>query len=396
MKNFMAIILFLFVISSLMATPEEDFLTDLRDSRLQDARFFLDDKHSVNMALHEGNTALIIMCKEQRSLEVRWLLDQGADPDLTDPQGLTPLMHAAIKGNRNLAQILLQEGAFLNLQSPLGYTALLLAVNNVRTDLARYLEEKGGRIIDGHYDHPVLSEIWNRRQHYARALSLRESRWVYHEFLSTLIKGDYETLRTMIETGTDPNAADTEGVSALMMAASRDDIYTADLLLSQGANPALKDNLDLSALWYAAFENHQKLIDLLLESGITDDAAYLESSALFGAFASGSYPAMIRLIDAGWDTEKTGRLGASLVHYATFMGDLRTLVELKKAGASLGRVDGDNLTAMDYLILGYHLNEEESIYIPVASFLREEGVDATLDPSVLDNIKLSRIIYSKW
>jgi ankyrin repeat protein len=392
----MILILLWVAIHPMVATPEEDFLTDLRDSRLQDARFFLEDNHSVNMSLVDGHTPLILMCIEQRSHEVRWLLEQGADPNLIDSEGFTPLMHAAMKGDRNLAQILLQAGALVNLQSPLGSTALQLAVNGIHTELADYLEKRGGLIMDGYYAHPFLSELWTRRQHYARALSLIETRWMHHEFLKTLIQGDYEGLKLLLDSDSDPNAVDTEGVSALMMAASQDDTYMAELLLSRGANPALKDNMGLNALWYAAFKNNLDLIELLLDSGIKDDADFLENSSLFGAFSSGAYTALSLLIEAGWDTQKTGRLGTSLQHYAAFYGDLRTLVILKEAGVDLSLEDGNGQTAMDSLIQGYTLNEGETLYIPAATFLKDEGVEATLKAADLDNIKLSRIIYSKW
>ncbi|MBF9017479.1 MULTISPECIES: ankyrin repeat domain-containing protein [unclassified Oceanispirochaeta] len=396
MKNLLLYILIFILTFPLFATPEEDFLAALRDSRLQDARFFLDSDNSVDQVIEDGNSALIIMCDEQRSHEVRWLMSQGADPNQTDSLGQTPLMYAAMKGNRNIIQILLQEGAILNLQSPMGYTALQMAVNHGQFETAADLEARGANIIEGYYDHPALSEIWSRRQHYAVALALKESRWKYHDFLKAVVSGDYRVIRNMIDTGTDPNAADTEGVTALMLTASAPGIYQAELLLSKGADPALLDSMGLSALWYGAFRNNLPMVELLLEAGVVDDAPYLENSALFGAFSSGAHEAMVMLIEAGWNAGLTGRLGTSLVHYAAFTGDLRTLKELKEAGISLLSADAEGNTAQDYLIQGFHLNEQESLYIPVASYLKSEEVSATTDPSVLDNMRLSRIIYSKW
>jgi ankyrin repeat protein len=396
MKNYLLYILIFILSAPLFATPEEEFLAALRDSRLQDSRFFLDSDHSVDQYIENGKSALLIMCDEQRSNEVRWLILQGANPNQTDSMGLTPLMYAAMRGNRNIMQILLQEGAVLNHQSPMGYTALQLAVNHGQYETAADLEARGAVIIDGYYDHPALNEIWSRRQHYAVALALKETRWKHHDFLTTVMSGDYRAIRTMIDTGTDPDAADTEGVSALMLSASAHDSYQTELLLSNGADPALLDSIGLSAIWYAAFCNNLSMVEQLLEAGVVDDAPYLENSALFGAFSSGSHEAMIKLIKAGWNAGLTGRLGSSLVHYAAFTGDLRTLKELKKAGISLKAEDTEGKTAQDYLIQGFHLNDQESLYIPVASYLKSETVSATTDPSVLDNMKLSRIIYSKW
>jgi len=396
MRISIAVLFILSLSISLWATPEEDFMTDLRESRLQDARFYLEGDHSVDTYVDGEKTALILMCQEERSHEIRWLLEQGADPNKADSEGLTPLMHIAVLGNRDIAQILLLSGAAPNLQSPVGTTALQMAINAGQTSLARFLEDRGGLIIDGYYEHPVLSEIWSRRQHYARALKYLETRWIHYDFLNTLINGDYRALRDMLDHGEDPNSADTEGITALMFAASSPDIFKAELLLDRGADPNLRDSMDLTALWYAAFRDHLSLIDLLLEKGAKDDASYLESSPLFGAFASGAYPAMEKLLDAGFNPGKTGRLGASLIHYASFQGDLRTLRELKARAVTLNSKDGNGLTALDYLIQGFSLSGNETLFLPAAQFLRDEGVHATLDPSALDNIKLSRIIYSKW
>ncbi|MDC7233498.1 MAG: ankyrin repeat domain-containing protein [Spirochaetales bacterium] len=396
MKRFLLYILSFILISPLFATPEEDFIAALRDSRHQDALFFLDAGNSVDQPVERGTAALLIMCDEQRSREVRWLISHGADPNRTDPEGLTPLMHAARRGNRNILQILLQAGARVNTQSPEGYTALQLAVNNGRFDIAAELESRGAVIFNGYYDHPVLSEIWIRRQHYAAALALRESRWMYNDFLKTVMYGDYRQIRTMIDEGMSPDAATTEGVTALMLSASADDIFKSALLLEKGANPLQIDTMGLSALWYAAFRNNLPLIRLLLESGADNKADFIESSALFGAFASGAHEALTVLLDAGWDGAQTGRLGSSLVHYAAFTGDLRTLRELKKYGVSLTALDGEGRTALDYLIQGFQFSEAESVYIPAASFLKSENVGVSSDPSVLDNTRLSRIIYTNW
>ena len=386
-------------ISLLWATPEEDFLTSLRASRLQDARFFLDN-HSPDSASEDGRQALILMVQENRNREVRWLVEQGADPNLPGRDGWTALMHAAAQGNRTIAQILLYAGAEINARLPDGSTSLLIAVNYGRKDLAAYLEEQGGWILGGYYDHPLLDEVWSRRQHYRRALSLTESRWKHHDFLDIVVNGSYRDLEEALRAADYPDAADTEGVTALMMAASREDGYRGRLLLKRGADPSLQDSKGLSALWYASYTGNLSFLEDILEAGQDglkpEETGYLENSALFGAFCSSSYDAMKSLLDAGLRVELTGRLGCSLVHYAALYGDLRVLRMLKEAGLSLRDEDDKGRTAMDYLIQGYHLGDDEARYLPVAAFLKAEGVPVTTSPSVLENVKLSRIIYSKW
>ena len=383
----------------LWATPEEDFLSDLRASRLRDASYFLDE-HSPDVQLEDGMQALVLMVRENRIREVRWLVEQGADPNLPGGDGWTPLMQAARQGNRAVVQILLHAGAEINVRLPDGTTALLVAVNHGRRDLAEYLEEEGGRILNGYYDNPLLDEIWSRRQHYAMALSLREHRWKHYNALDTVVNGTYRDLKAYLDGGGNPDAADPDGVTALMMAASLEDGFSGRLLLERGADSESADSKGLTALWYASYMANSALVETLLEDRSADslgsEPGYLESNPVFGAFCSSSYDVMVRLLEAGIQADQKGRLGCSLVHYAALNGDLRSLRILKDAGVSLREKDDQGLTALDYLIKGYHLGDDETTYMSVATFLKDEGVGVVTEPSVLENVKLSRIIYSKW
>jgi ankyrin repeat protein len=55
------------------------------------------------------------------------LLKHGADPNALDYEGLTPLMQAAMTGNRTVIQMLLDHGADTERRSRDGYTALMCA-----------------------------------------------------------------------------------------------------------------------------------------------------------------------------------------------------------------------------------------------------------------------------
>jgi ankyrin repeat protein len=56
------------------------------------------------------------------------LLDHGADPDGTGPEGLTPLMLAAMLDCVELVHLLLERGASLDLALADGSTALSMAL----------------------------------------------------------------------------------------------------------------------------------------------------------------------------------------------------------------------------------------------------------------------------
>ncbi len=401
MKAVLSVFLFLFLtMEGLFATPVEDFLMALRQSRFRDARYYLEAGGSVDTAVYGGEPVLIIMCREQRVRALRWLLEQGANPDTLSSQGQGPLHLAAKTGNREMAQTLLQWKADINLQTLEGKTPLLEAVNGMHYELAFWLESQGGLIKGGPLFSPLLYEIWERRQHCARGLALKEVRWKHFNFLNTVVHRSYGELKTLLEEGANPDAANPENVSALMMSASLGDAYKGELLLSWGANPYARDTLGLTALWYASYFGNTALMERLMNIPFKDTGSFetlsLENSPLFAAWCSRSYGAMAKLIEHGGLETGEGRKGTSLLHYAAFSGDLRTIRMLADAGASLTKKDREGRNAMDYLILGFELSGDEASYMEEARYLKARGIK----PRVLQTLGgcpgLSKFIFSPW
>lgn len=70
---------------------------------------------------------------------VKLLLDNGADVNQSDNNGITALMFASVGDDVNLVKILIEAGADLNLKNINGYTALMLAEKNNKTEIAQIL-----------------------------------------------------------------------------------------------------------------------------------------------------------------------------------------------------------------------------------------------------------------
>jgi hypothetical protein len=74
-------------------------------------RAVLDEKVSIDSRDSSGRTALLLAVQSGRDAVVRALLARGADPNISDVYGETPL-HAAIAGNHTeIAQVLRRAGA---------------------------------------------------------------------------------------------------------------------------------------------------------------------------------------------------------------------------------------------------------------------------------------------
>jgi ankyrin repeat protein len=61
--------------------------------------------------------------------KVKQLLDEGADVNAKNKDGLTGLMHAAWKGHKEVVKLLLESGADVNAKDECGWTALKLALH---------------------------------------------------------------------------------------------------------------------------------------------------------------------------------------------------------------------------------------------------------------------------
>ena len=90
-----------------------------------------------------GETALILTTKRRDIQWVRWLLGKDADPSISDRQGVTPLMHAALINFPEGAEALLGDKAPVDQTNRRGETALILAVQAKNAAMVRLLVKSG-------------------------------------------------------------------------------------------------------------------------------------------------------------------------------------------------------------------------------------------------------------
>jgi hypothetical protein len=73
----------------------------------------------------EGDTPLMSAVKSGESpvKKIRWLLDHGADPNVTDDENNTPLVYASEAGDTSVVKLLLEKGADPTIGGPLKVAA---------------------------------------------------------------------------------------------------------------------------------------------------------------------------------------------------------------------------------------------------------------------------------
>jgi ankyrin repeat protein len=90
-----------------------------------------------------GETGLSIVVQDRNLEWTRHLLSRGANPALADRAGVTPLMHAVLKGWPEGADALLKRGAQVDQANSRGETALITAVHQRNTAMVRLLIAAG-------------------------------------------------------------------------------------------------------------------------------------------------------------------------------------------------------------------------------------------------------------
>lgn len=335
--------------------PEADGTTPLewavRADDLETARLLLRAGANANAANRYGVTALSLAATNRNTEMIETLLNAGADPKAKLPGGQTILMTAARTGNPDAVRMLLARGIDVNArESTYGETALMWAAEENHPDAARLLIEHGAEI--------------NAR---SDALQYPKDRFGLEGVLTILPHGHWTALmyaarqgslgvaRVLAEAHADPNLADPDGTTALVLAIINLHYDTAALLLEKGADPNIADSAGMAALYAAVdantlgevygrparkFSDERSALDLiklLLQHGANPNAQ-LKLPTLYrahtpgeGTLGEGSTPlmraakngdaaAMRVLLDNGADPAITQKNGTTALMMAAGLG----------------------------------------------------------------------------
>lgn len=105
------------------------------------ANFLIDKVDDINYKSSEG-TALAALAMNYNKILVEKLLQKGADPNIVDGHGYTPLLWAVKSGQTELAEILLKNGADKNAKDSQGISVFEHAVNTQNQTIINLLKSK--------------------------------------------------------------------------------------------------------------------------------------------------------------------------------------------------------------------------------------------------------------
>jgi ankyrin repeat protein len=213
-------------------TPFQVAATRNKDLEILDLLLEYEDV-DINDGGQSGYTLLHWAMATSNVTAARFLLSKGANPNVADRNGATPLHVAACCASTTdvIKLILETKKVDINVRDKNGQTALLYAVRGNRVDNVDYLLENGAdpAIHDENGDTPV---------HLAAAAVNKDS-----AILDLLL---------VTEKKIDIDERNNAGMTALHMAFRESNFNAARFLLSKGANPNVADENGLTPLHLAA------------------------------------------------------------------------------------------------------------------------------------------------
>jgi len=166
----------------------------------------------VNAKNKYGVTALIDASFRGQKEVVELLIVEGADLDAQDNKGDTALMNAAIKGHIEIVELLVMNGADVHIQDNSGNTALI--------DSAKYAR-----------------------------------------------KSTCDVIGFLIDSGADVNDSNNYGATALMNAAQWGHLKNVDCLIAEGANINVTSKSGETAIKLAELSKYEAVVELLKKHG---------------------------------------------------------------------------------------------------------------------------------
>jgi len=249
---------------------------------------------------HTGGVTPLVLAARQGNIEaVKTLADSGADLNKPSGDGSSAIVVAVQNGHYDVARYLVEKGADINLANEKGWTPLYLAVKHRNLETGTIPVPNQNQAFD--FVKLLLERDVNVNARLKADTEIRNGQratWLAEAgataFLRAALCGDIEVMRMLLAKGADPKIATEDGTTPLMAAAGvgysegfihdrsvEETIEAMKLLLDLGTDINAQNKGGLTALHGAAHKAVIESIKLLVERG-ADLTILSKPAARFG------------------------------------------------------------------------------------------------------------------
>ncbi|MBO4707137.1 MAG: ankyrin repeat domain-containing protein [Elusimicrobiaceae bacterium] len=240
--------------------------------------------------------ALIESAKEGNASQVRGLLEQGVNPNVSDENGDTPLNWAAYKGDLASVDMLLYAGADVNWKKSVPLLSALNRVNNSEV-IFRILKEKP--------DVNAFScSVGKKTNFYTCTNAL----------MRAVEQNSVEVVEELIKQGADVNKFYAPGGSALrlaIMSKATNSTKMVEILLKAGADPWRIDGFGDNPLKVAKVIGNKEKINLIKEAQKATKEQHKKDGELIAPVSKIKADKVKKLLAEGASPEADCEIGAS-------------------------------------------------------------------------------------
>jgi hypothetical protein len=166
---------------------------------------------NINIQNDYGDTPLIYAIDNNNEEIAEYLIKRGANINLKNGRGWTPLYSAVYKGDEALAELLIERGADINAQTRNGETPLILTMLTENSDMVAFLLEH-------------------------RADVNIEDTQGYTPLMVAAQYGYEDGMQQLILYGADVNRQNNQGITPVMVANQNGQLEAVDFLVEHGAD----------------------------------------------------------------------------------------------------------------------------------------------------------------
>lgn len=242
----------------------------------------------------DGYTISLVQASIDGDLnEVKLLVGEGADLEIRNNEGWTPLMVAAYYGYIDIAKFLVGSGAKVDVQNNKKFTALMHSASKGHYAMSKYLVDSGSNV-----------NTVNDRNEGALVWAVKS--------------GNFDIVKLLVESGADINALEIDRYSPLWCSIE----HGAEMfgyLLDNGAE------IQPLVVAEAIESGNKKIVGLILNKGVSEDVQYMNGrpwdnflawSPLMFATCYGDIGMVEYIMDRGHGLNKPNAFGQLPIHSA--------------------------------------------------------------------------------